>query len=78
MQPHILVLQPHILALQPHICCDRGKTKSTPSPKTENWPLDWSLTKSDIQSQIREGSQTKNVTKNAKSPKGGGISAKNQ
>ena len=25
--------------------CDRGKTKSTPSPKTEVWALDWSLTK---------------------------------
>ena len=28
-------------------CCDRGKTKSTPSPKTEVWTLDWSLTKDD-------------------------------
>ena len=26
-------------------CCDRGKTKSTPCPKTEVWTLDWSLTK---------------------------------
>ena len=25
-------------------CCDRGKTNSTPSPKTEVWTLDWSLT----------------------------------
>ena len=25
-------------------CCDRGKTYSTPSPKTEFWTLDWSLT----------------------------------
>ena len=24
--------------------CDRGKTKSTVSPKTEVWTLDWSLT----------------------------------
>ena len=26
------------------ICSDRGKTKSTPSPKTEVGTLDWSLT----------------------------------
>ena len=26
-------------------CCDRGKTKSTPSPKTEVLTWDWSLTK---------------------------------
>ena len=25
-------------------CCDRGKIKSTPSPKTEVGTLDWSLT----------------------------------
>ena len=25
-------------------CCDRGKTKSTPSPKTEGWTWDWILT----------------------------------
>ena len=25
--------------------CDRGKTKSIPSPKTEVWTLDWSLIK---------------------------------
>ena len=25
--------------------CDRGKTKSTPSPQAEAWTLDWSFTK---------------------------------
>ena len=25
--------------------CDKSKTKLTPSPKTEVWTLDWSLTK---------------------------------
>ena len=25
-------------------CCDRGKAKSTPSPKTDVWTSDWSLT----------------------------------
>ena len=27
------------------VVCDRGKTKSTPSPKTEVWTLVWSLKK---------------------------------
>ena len=26
-------------------CCDRGNTNLSPSPKTEVWTFDWSLTK---------------------------------
>ena len=32
--------------------CDRGKTKSTPSPKARAWTLDWSLTKVPAQTTI--------------------------
>ena len=38
-------------------CCDRGKTKSTPSPKTEVWTLDWSLTIKAFKSEKKFGSE---------------------